>query len=283
MTNTGKLFRMRRLSSANDGRHLFVPLDHSVSDGPVVPYDRWHDLLRNLVEGGADALIVHKGRARLVPPSILASCALVVHLSAGTAHAADTNSKVLVGEAEDALRVGADAVSVHVNIGSDTEERQLADLGAVATACEAWGLPLIAMIYPRGPRIADPHDPALLAHVVNIAADLGADLVKTSVTLPVRRMAEVIANSPIPVLAAGGPVHRADPTDGSDLIAYATELMAAGCAGLAVGRKVFTSPNPASLVARLAAVVHGQHATVPDSPAHQADLSRFPTMTTGAR
>jgi len=269
MTNTGKLLRMRRLSSANDGRHLFVPLDHSVSDGPVVPHHRWHDLLRDLVEGGADAIIVHKGRARLVPPAILASCALVVHLSAGTAHAADTNAKVLVGDAEDALRLGADAVSVHVNIGADTEERQLADLGAVATACEAWGLPLIAMIYPRGPRIVDPHDPALLAHVVNIAADLGADLVKTSVTLPVGRMAEVVANSPVPVLAAGGP------TDGGDLIAYATELMNAGCAGLAVGRKVFTSTNPASVVARLAAVVH--------APSSQADLSRFPTtMTTGA-
>jgi 2-amino-4,5-dihydroxy-6-oxo-7-(phosphooxy)heptanoate synthase len=276
MTNTGKLFRMRRLSSAHDGKHLFVPLDHSVSDGPVVPYDRWHDLLRNLVAGGADALIVHKGRARLVPPAILKSCALVVHLSAGTAHASDTNAKVLVGMAEDALRLGADAVSVHVNIGSDTEERQLCDLGAVATACEAWGLPLLAMIYPRGPRIIDPQDPALLAHVVNIAADLGADLVKTSVTLPVRRMAEVVRNSPIPVLAAGGPV------DGSDLIDYATELMAAGCAGLAVGRKVFTSPNPASLVARLAAVVHGQHDAVPDSPAHQAEFSRIHSMTTGA-
>ncbi|PRY38837.1 2-amino-3,7-dideoxy-D-threo-hept-6-ulosonate synthase [Umezawaea tangerina] len=268
MANTGKLFRMRRLSSANDGRHLFVPLDHSVSDGPVVPNDRWHDLLRDLVAGGADAIIVHKGRARTVPPDVLATCALVVHLSAGTSHAADTNAKVLVGEAEDALRLGADAVSVHVNIGSDTEERQLADLGAVATACDAWGLPLIAMAYPRGPRITDPHDPALLAHVVNIAADLGADIVKTSVTLPVHRMAEVVASSPVPVLVAGGP------TDGSDVVAHATQVMAAGCAGLAVGRKVFTSSNPASLVARLAAVVH--------APGPRADFPPLPTMTTGA-
>ena len=79
MTNTGKLFRMRRLSSANDGKHLFVPLDHSVSDGPVVPYDRWHDLLRNLVEGGADALARIGVRLRslyrssdLVPPATTA-------------------------------------------------------------------------------------------------------------------------------------------------------------------------------------------------------------------
>ncbi|PIM65810.1 fructose-bisphosphate aldolase, partial [Streptomyces sp. JV178] len=118
-------------------------------------------------------------------------------------------------------RLGADAVSVHVNIGSDTEGQQLADLGAVARSCDTWGIPLISMIYPRGPRIENPRDPALLAHLVNVAADLGADMVKTSVTLPLDRMAEVVAHSPIPVLAAGGP------PDGSDLIEYGAAVMAA--------------------------------------------------------
>ena len=37
MADTGKELRLRRLSLPNDGRYLFVPLDHSVSDGPVVP------------------------------------------------------------------------------------------------------------------------------------------------------------------------------------------------------------------------------------------------------
>lgn len=245
---------MRRLSGAGDGRYLFVPLDHSVSDGPLVPQARWNGLLRSLVDGGADAIVVHKGRARTVTPAVLRHCALMVHLSAGTIHAADTDAKVLVGDVEEAVRLGADAVSVHVNLGSDTEHRQLGDLGAVAAACDAWNMPLLAMIYPRGPRIADPYDPKLLAHAVNIAADLGADLVKTSVTLPPERMAEVVDSCPIPVLAAGGP------PNGSDLIDYGTSLMLAGCRGLAVGRRIFSSPSPASLVARLAAVVHAGEA-----------------------
>lgn len=252
MLKTGKPLRLRRLSLAGDDRHLFVPLDHSVSDGPVVPAGQWDNLLRALVAGGADGIIVHKGRARALAPDILGSCALVVHLSASTACSADVDAKVLVGDVEEALRLGADAVSVHVNIGSDTEGRQLADLGAVARSCDAWGMPLIAMIYPRGPRIENPRDPALLAHLVNVAADLGADMVKTSVALPLDRMAEVVAHSPIPVLAAGGP------PDGSDLIEYGTAVMAAGCQGLAVGRRIFSAPSPASLVSRLAAVVHGR-------------------------
>lgn len=250
MTDTRKLFRMRRLSVAGDGRYLFVPLDHSVSDGPVVPQARWNGLIRALVDGGADAIIVHKGRARTIAPDALRHCGLVVHLSAGTTFAADACAKVLVGDVEEAVRLGADAVSVHVNLGSDTEHQQLTDLGAVAASCDAWNMPLLAMMYPRGPRIADPYDPALLAHAVNIAADLGADLVKTQVTLDQDRMAEVVDSCPIPVLAAGGP------SDGSDLIGYGTSLMAAGCRGLAVGRRIFSSPSPASLTARLAAVVH---------------------------
>ncbi len=64
MLKTGKQLRLRRLSLAGDDRHLLVPLDHSVSDGPIVPADKWDDLLRALVAGGADAIIVHKGRAR---------------------------------------------------------------------------------------------------------------------------------------------------------------------------------------------------------------------------
>jgi 2-amino-4,5-dihydroxy-6-oxo-7-(phosphonooxy)heptanoate synthase len=111
-------------------------------------------------------------------------------------------------------------------------------------------MPLLAMAYARGPQIADPSDPHTVAHVVNIAADLGADLVKTAAPGPVQRLAEVTAACPIPVLAAGGP------PDGSDLTACGAAAMAAGCHGLAVGRKVFAAAAPATVLSALAEVVH---------------------------
>lgn len=243
---------MTRLSRFADGRFLFVPLDHSVSDGPIVEAAGYHRLVRSLASG-ADALVVHKGRAGAIDPTHLRDCALVVHLSASTAHARDPNAKVLVGDVEEAVRLGADAVSVHVNVGSDTESAQLADLGRVASACHSWGVPLLAMIYPRGPGIARPRDPALLAHVVNIAADLGADIVKTSVAEPVESMADVVASSPLPVVAAGG----AD--SGEDLATFTRRVMATGCRGLAVGRRVFRHPDPGQMVRTLREIIHGQH------------------------
>lgn len=254
---SGKSLRLARLSKYSDDRFLFVPLDHSVSDGPVADATGFGRLVREVVLGGADAIVVHKGRSRWIDPGLLADCSLVVHLSASTAHAPDVDAKVLVADLEDAIRLGADAVSVHVNIGSDTEADQLADLGRVAAACDRWGFPLLAMIYPRGPRVTDPHDPVLLAHAVNIAADLGVDLVKTVFAAPAERMADVVASSPIPVLVAGG----AD--DRQSLPEFAATALAAGCSGLAVGRRVFASPDPRHVVSRLTEVVHGTAARFP--------------------
>ncbi|MEU8622539.1 2-amino-3,7-dideoxy-D-threo-hept-6-ulosonate synthase [Streptomyces sp. NPDC048623] len=249
---TGLDVRLARLSRHRAGRFLFVPMDHSVADGPITTAAGFNELVRTVADNGADAIVVHKGRARAVDPRLLAGCGLIVHLSASTPHAPDGDAKILVGDVAEAVRAGADAVSVHVNIGSDTEAAQLADLGTVARACQEWNLPLLAMIYPRGPRISDPHVPALLSHVVNIAADLGATLVKTTWATPAERMAEVTESCPIPVLVAGGP------SEAGGLADYAATALDAGCRGLAVGRRVFHSADPGAAVREVAAVVHGR-------------------------
>jgi 2-amino-4,5-dihydroxy-6-oxo-7-(phosphonooxy)heptanoate synthase len=254
MPLAGKSLRLARLSRPNDGRFFLVPLDHSVANGPIATVGGFEELVRDVVDGGTDGIVVHKGRARTIPPSLLVDCALIVHLSASTAHAPDTNAKVLVGDVEEAVQIGADAVSVHVNIGSDTEADQLAGLGVVAAACERWGVPLMAMVYPRGPRVSDPTEPKMLAHVVNIAADLGADLVKTNLASPAERMAEVVASSPLPVIVAGGPAGGGGAR--MTLSESVSAALAAGCHGVAAGRRVFTSPSPKQTVRELAAIVH---------------------------
>ncbi|MFC4471262.1 2-amino-3,7-dideoxy-D-threo-hept-6-ulosonate synthase [Streptomyces xiangluensis] len=254
-SSSGKSLRLARLSGHGDERYLFVPLDHSVSDGPIATVSGFQELVRDVVAGGADGVVVHKGRARVLAPELLANCSLLVHLSASTAHGPDVDAKVLVGDVDEAISLGADAVSVHVNIGSDTEAGQLADLGTVAAACHRWGMPLLAMVYPRGPRVADPADPTLLAHVVNIAADLGVDIVKTVLAAPLERMAEVVESSPIPIIVAGG-------GDASQSLQdFAASALAVGCSGLAVGRRVFHSAAPRTTVQELADIVHGPKVT----------------------
>ncbi|WP_280264751.1 2-amino-3,7-dideoxy-D-threo-hept-6-ulosonate synthase [Nocardia wallacei] len=252
----GKRVRFCRLLNESSDSLLLVPLDHSVADGPITTGSELVRLARIVADNGADGLILHKGRVRFLPPELFRHISLIVHLSGSTAHAPDADAKILLALVEEAVELGADAVSVHVNLGSATETRQLGDLGQVAERCSRWGMPLLAMIYPRGPQIIDPAAEHLVAHAASIAADLGADIVKTPYTGDLESMARVVASCPIPVVTAGGaPVH-----DDDTLSQAVSEVMASGALGVAMGRNIFRSNNPAETTRRVAEAVHAGRA-----------------------
>lgn len=250
--------RLQRLYRSTAPRLMIVPMDHSVTDGPITGggLDR---LVGRLAANGVDAVVLHKGSLRYVDPSRFTRTSLILHLSASTRHAPDPDAKYLVATVEEALRIGADAVSVHVNLGSAEERRQIADMAAVADACDRWNMPLLAMVYPRGPRIENPRDPELVAHAATLAADLGADIVKTPYTGSVAEMADVVRAVPIPLVAAGG----APLGDLPAVLAYVEEIMRSGAAGVAMGRNVFQSADPGATARRIADLIHND--VVPSS------------------
>lgn len=248
--------RLRRLGRRGAGM-LFVPLDHAVSDGPIAPAADLAPLVGEIASNGADAIVLHKGAVRHVHPQWFVDVSLIVHLSASTSLAPDPDAKCLVANVEEAVRLGADAVSVHVNLGSDTESRQLADFAAVADTADRWNLPLVAMVYPRGPRISNPRDPALVARAVCVATDLGADIVKTIYPGSPQDLADIVRASSIPVLVAGGPAR----TDAADVLERVRDVMRAGAAGVAMGRCIFRSAQPGALTRKVADIVHSQEET----------------------
>lgn len=255
----GRAVRLRRLYRHGGDRLLAVPMDHPVNDGPITATAGVGPLVRRLAERGVDAVVLHKGALRHVDHSAFAGMAMIVHLSASTVHAPDPDAKYLVASVEEALRLGADAVSVHVNVGADGEREQIADLAAVSEACDRWNMPLLAMMYPRGPRIDDPRDPALVAHAAVLAAELGADLVKTPYAGGVAEMTDVVRCCPIPVLVAGG---RRTPTQ-AEFMSHVDEMLASPVAGLAAGRNIFGSGDPGTLAQLVADRVHAATFTVP--------------------
>lgn len=245
--------RLRRLHHHSASGLMITPLDHSISDGPVVRSGSSIDQLAGqLAGGGVDAIVVHKGSVRHIDPDRFADMSLIIHLNASTGQADDPDAKYLVTGVDEAIRLGADAVSVHVNLGSRDERQQIGDLGRVADACDRWNLPLMAMMYPRGPRIVNPRDPELAAHAVTIAADLGADLVKTVFLGSVAEMLDLTAACPIPLLVAGGPQRGSD----TEVLRFVRDALAGGAAGVAMGRNVFQSADPERLAGNVARLVH---------------------------
>ncbi|GID27884.1 2-amino-3,7-dideoxy-D-threo-hept-6-ulosonate synthase [Paractinoplanes brasiliensis] len=248
--------RLRRLQRHRTGL-LVVPLDHAIGAGPLAHRGTLDGLLARLADGGADAVVLHKGAVRRVRPERFREMSLILHLNAGTGLAADPDAKYPVATVAEALRLGAEAVSVHVNVGSRTEDRQIAHLAATAEQCDRWGMPLLAMMYVRGPGITDGRDPARVAHALIIAAELGADLVKTALPDDPAAIARITAACPVPVLAAGG-----DAADGDATITRLESALRAGASGIAAGRAVFTADDPGAVTARLSGLVHGHRVPV---------------------
>ncbi|MEU5882068.1 2-amino-3,7-dideoxy-D-threo-hept-6-ulosonate synthase [Spirillospora sp. NPDC047279] len=249
----GARLRLSRLGRRSpDGRLMVVPLDHSVTDGPIRTAASFDGLIGTLAESGVDAVVLHKGTARHVDPRWFTDMSLIVHLSASTAHAPDPDAKYLVSSIETALRLGADAVSVHVNVGSREEAAQVADLARVAESCDHWNLPLLAMMYARGPQIGDPRDPELLAHAGTLAADLGADIVKLPHPGTGQGVADLVRACPVPVVLAGGP-----PVDDiAEVRERVLEAVRAGAAGVAMGRNVFQAERPGEIAREIADLLH---------------------------
>lgn len=244
--------RLLRLYRHGDERLFVVPLDHSVSDGPIVEGRGLDPLIDVLARSGVDAVVLHKGRLAHVHPARFTRIGLIVHLSGSTMHAPDPDAKYLVSDVRTAVRLAADAVSVHVNMGSDDEYQQIADLASVADACSEWNLPLLAMMYPRGPKISNPKDPDLLAHAASLATDLGADIVKLPSAGTAAEMADVVRGSAIPIITAGGPRNP----ESSDVLAQVARMLGAGTAGVAVGRNIFEAKDPELAARQIAELVH---------------------------
>lgn len=248
VTNPGKTKRMKRIFRG-DGKTVIVPMDHGVTLGPANGLVDMQDTVNKLVDGGVDAMVLHKGVASRVDTG---TAGLIVHLSASTRLGPDPNRKVLVCSVEEALRIGADGISVHINVGAETEPEMLYDLGIVADACDDFGIPLLAMMYPRGPKVTSEHDSELVAHAARIGFELGADVVKTNYTGSPQTFERIVKSCPVPVIIAGGPKVETI----NDFLKMVSDSIKSGAVGVSIGRNVFQSENPTLMVRALSSIVH---------------------------
>jgi len=245
---SGKKRRLRRIFQ-NDNRTVIVPMDHGVTIGPVKGIVNMQSIVDKLLLGGVDAVVVNRGIAKSVDTG---NAGLIVHLSGITVHCPDPNNKVQICSVDDAVRLGADAVSVHINVGAKQEAQMISMLGKVACECDDYGMPLLAMMYPRGPNIKDSHAVDVVAHAARLGAELGADIIKTNYTGDVESFKDVVSGCHVPVIIAGGP--KVETT--RDVLQMVNDSITAGCAGLSIGRNVFQHEDPTKIVKALSAIVH---------------------------
>jgi len=243
----GKVVRLARIT--REGRMLCVPMDHGFTMGPLRGLEDPQAIVRAVVQGGATAILVHKGVVKSLkePPA----AGLILHISGNTTLGPSPNRKVLVSSVEEGLRLGADAISVHINIGSKDEPEMLEQLGSVSDACDEYQVPLVAMMYPRGETIKNEFEPEIVAQVARVGAEAGADIVKTVYTGDSKSFRRVVRTCPVPLVIAGGPKAGTD----EELLKMAQGAMEAGAVGVTFGRNIFQHPDPTGITRALHRVI----------------------------
>jgi len=248
----GKRIRLERIIDRNSGKTVIVPMDHGVTVGPIEGLADMRTTVSKVVAGGANAILMHKGMVRPGHRGAGKDVGLIIHLSAGTSISPDPNAKELVCTVEEAIKLGADAVSVHINLGAETDKEMLRQLGYVSEQCMQWQMPLVAMMYARGPKIKNEFDVANVKHAARVGAELGADIVKVPYTGSIDSFREVVQGCPVPVVIAGGPKMDSD----EDIFKMVDEALKAGAAGVSIGRNAFQHKNPEKIVEALCRMVH---------------------------
>lgn len=245
--STGTDARLSRLG--RDGKFVTVPMDHGLTMGAVEGLKDIEGTIAAVTEGGADAVLTQKGLAERVIPN-RNDAGYLIHLNGSTEIGPDEADKRQTATVEEAIRLGADGVSFHVNVGSDHEPDQIAAMADVTEVANRFGMPVLAMAYARGPGV-DEHDAENLGHAVRLAEELGADLVKTAYSGDPESFEHVVESTSKPVIIAGG-----SPSSDRETLKTVRDSIDAGGAGVSMGRTIFQHPDPYAISSAVAAVVH---------------------------
>ncbi len=245
--NLGKRKRLYRILGET-GKCLIVPLDDNLISGVKTEIDDLGKKLDQILSARPNAILSYQGTLKSIGDY---SMPTILNLTSSTINSCHTN-KVLTSSVKNAIKLGADAIAVHVNLSSKYESSMLEILGRISEESDRYGIPLMAIIYPRGEiistdgKIIDQNYTEtkeknlneyadLVSHCVKVAFELGADIIKTQYTGTSSSFKKVVQSaSGKPVLIAGG-----GKIEVANLFKMVEGAMIAGASGVSIGRNVF--------------------------------------------
>ena len=239
---TGKDRRLGRVLKGPNRRCLMVPLDHGPWLGPVKGIDRPRPIVEQVLAGGANALLISPGVTRAVEPVMGPDIGIVLRVSITLGLAPEARQETPVATAETAVCLDADAVAVSIFFGRGEEVATMRFLGRLTEQCYRFGMPVLAEMMPM---MDNSYDAVAIAHAARIGFEMGADIIKTNYCGDVEAFKDVVASSPVPIVVAGGPKKE---SGGDGTLRMVREIVEAGAAGVAIGRRVWQSQDPQATV-----------------------------------
>lgn len=262
---SGSAIRSGRLFPKNSQRCFIVAIDHGLPLGVPQGAEDAVALVSRIVDWGPDGVFISSGLLQHVsdafayrgaPTAILRADLWVMDNRVRR----ERDQHRLLADPEDAVRLGADALAVMLVLGApdDVFADNAAEVARLAERAHRVGVPLIVEVTAWGQHVSDQLDPALLTFGCRVAAELGADLVKTPFTGTVSSMTALIRGCPVPVLVLGGPRMNSD----EELLDSTRYALEAGARGLVYGRNVWQASDPVKLTRALRELLESRRSDV---------------------
>lgn len=233
----GKERRMSRLFVGPHKRCLLSPLDHGGWLGPVKGLDRPLAIVEQVIAGGANAILASPGFLRAAAAAIPPQTGLVLRVSLTAGLSARGTQETPIAALETALRLDADAVAVSVFFGREGDLDIYRWLAGLIQTCAPYEMPVVAEMMPPDDKA---FDAVAIAHAARIGMEIGADVIKTNYCGDMAAFAGIVQATPVPIIIAGGP--RSTPAIST--LQMVEEAIAAGAAGVAIGRRVWQADDP---------------------------------------
>jgi len=244
----GKQNRLARILNPGTGRGLIVAIDHGMALGPMTGIEepaRVFDTLGSYV----DAWLMTKGIfTHVYEPS--GHTGIILRASGGATIAGpDIANESVTASVEELITLSADAVACSAFIGSRNEHATLTRMSRVAESCRRWGVPLMGVIGVGHDR-EKAQDPRFIALGARVAAEHGADIIKTYYTS--EGFDRVTRGCPVPIVIAGGPKCETD----EETLQMIRGALDHGACGIVMGRNIWQSERPIEVIGAVRALIH---------------------------
>ncbi len=237
-----------------DGKTVIVAMDHGMGMNVNPALDRTGDLLKAIVAGGADAVLVSYGIAAKYS-NILQDIGLIVRCDGGYSALTDKGGNGcprMLFSVEDALKLGADAVACNGFPGTPDEQDCMKNVAELARQGNVWGVPVMAEMLPGGFSSEPPKTYENIRLAARTGCEYGASIIKTTFAGTPEQFKQVIDASYQPVVILGGEATSELP----DLFDCIEKAMSVGTSGVAIGRNVWKHHDPEAVTRALCDLVH---------------------------
>ncbi|MCL4324069.1 MAG: 3-hydroxy-5-phosphonooxypentane-2,4-dione thiolase [Candidatus Thermoplasmatota archaeon] len=268
MGDWGLKNRLARMIKPSTGRSVMLAVDHGYFMGPTHRLEKPRETIGPLLPY-CDAIALTRGVLR-TSLDATSETPVILRVSGGASVLnEDLSNEDLTTSLEEALRLNASAVALSVFIGSKHEHQSLVNLAKLVDEGERYGMPVLA-ITAVGKEL-EKRDARYLSLACRISAELGAHVVKTYYC---DGFEKVVEGCPVPIVVAGGPKFKTD-REALELVRSSIEL---GAVGVDMGRNIWQSEHPVSMIRAVRAVVH-ENATV-DQAVSLLESSKLPARKT---